>query len=243
MPYSLYSNLRALLVKNMAKFLVVITAILTGCVSMSANKQAYLISNPIETLASTVSVSVKTPRGGMSGNGYLVYQRPDRFRLVMLTPFGTPAMECFVDGTWLTFIIPAKAAVYAGEASELPAEAGILGWLMMKWVVDGDPLSSEQKLTVVERTEADGRTLRAFYDAKGLLERKISSNGEEVFYRGYRTIDGVPFPEVIEFTDSRGGQVKITFEEPDLNKPLEAGAFTPGIEGMTVLPLAAFKGQ
>jgi hypothetical protein len=53
----------------------------------------------------------------------------------------------------------------------------------------------------------------------------------------------VPFPGVIEFTDRNGLRVKVTFDEPEINKPLEDTALTPNLEGVTILPLANFKGM
>lgn len=49
---------------------------------------------------------------------------------------------------------------------------------------------------------------------------------------------GVPFPATIELTDRQGVQVKISFDEPEVNAPVDDGALTPKLEGVTILPLA-----
>jgi hypothetical protein len=53
----------------------------------------------------------------------------------------------------------------------------------------------------------------------------------------------VPFPSVIEFIDQNGSRVKITFDEPEINKPVDEAALVPNLDGITLLPLANFKGM
>lgn len=63
-----------------------------------------------------------------------------------------------------------------------------------------------------------------------------------MIYRNYRSLGGVPFPAQVEFSDSHGVRVKIAFDEPEVNAPLDESALTPALEGMTVMPLAGLKG-
>jgi hypothetical protein len=85
--------------------------------------------------------------------------------------------------------------------------------------------------------------ITSYYNTQGLLERKKFSSGEEVFFRDYQSSEGVPFPSIIEFIDTNGSRVKITFDEPEINKPVDNAALVPNLEGMTLLPLASFKGM
>lgn len=221
---------------------VVLLLTLSGCATLPKPQTPYLPGAQVETLTAMVSLSVKTDKGSLGGNGYMIYRRPDRFHLVILTPFGTTAVEMFADDGRLTFVVPSKGVAYAGTFDELPEEGALQGWRLMKWVVEGDPLFDPGKPGAVERTDAAGRKVTAFYDGEGLLVRKLSADGDEVVYRDYRSADGVPFPSVIEFTDRRGARVRIAFDEAEINGPVEDAALTPNLDGITVLPLASFKG-
>lgn len=213
-----------------------------GCAAAQKPQTPFIPGSAVETLSAMVTISVKTPDGGLGGNGYMVYRRPDRFHLVILTPFGTTAIEFFARDDRVTFMVPSKGVAYVGSFADLPEKGGMQGWRMMQWVVEGAPLLNPGARGDVELTGADGRKSIATYGKDGLLERKVSGDGEEVLYRDYQSVGGVPFPALIEFTDRRGVRVKITFEEPDINKPVEDTALTPNLEGITLLPLSSFKG-
>lgn len=221
--------------------LLVLAIAVAGCATTQVPQTPFIPGAAVETLAATVSISVKGPEGSTGGTGYLIYQRPNRFHLVMLTPFGTTAMEFFAGDDRVTLLLPSKGVAYVGSFADLPAKGGMQGWRMMQWVVEGDPLLRPGITGTVERTDQAGRTIVATYDADGLLERKSSADGE-VLYRDYRSVDGVPFPTVIEFGDRAGTRVKISFDEPEVNRPVEETALTPNLEGLTLLPLASLKG-
>jgi hypothetical protein len=188
--------------------------LIIGCVAVPKVQVPFRRGAKVETLASMVAISVKNPQMSTGGNGYLIYQRPDRFHMVILTPFGTTALETFSVADRLTIVIPSKGALF-------------------------DPM----KRGAVEKSSSTVGEITSFYDGAGLLERKIFSEGEEVHFREYRSADGVPFPTVMEFTDRNGSRVKITFDEPEINKPVDDAALVPNLEGVTLLPLASFKGM
>ncbi len=216
--------------------------ILAGC---AATPKAPLVLRPegqVETLTSSVTLSVKTPDGGSGGSGYLIYRRPDRFHLAMLTPFGTTVMEFYARGDRITVINPGKGAAYVGTFADLPAKGGLQGWRLMGWVVNGDPLYDAAKPGNVARTAGDGKISVVEYDADGLLERKTAGNGVEVTYSDYRSYDGTPFPSVIEFTDRQSIRVKIAFDEPEINKPVDESELNPKLDGLTILPLSRLAG-
>ena len=220
--------------------LFLLFALLAGCAATPRQPLALRADAAVETLAAMVSLSVKTPEGGTGGNGYLVYQRPDRFHLVMLTPFGTTVVEFFASDDRVTLIVPSKGTAYAGAFADLPEKNGLQGWRLMRWVVEGTPLHNP---AAAGSSLRNGQGDMVIYDAEGLLERKVGANGDEVAYRQYQSIDGVPFPSIIEFTERSGVRVKIAFDEPEINKPLENGALQPRLDGLTILPLSGFTGM
>lgn len=113
----------------------------------------------------------------------------------------------------------------------------------MRWAVEGDRLFDPERSGETVRGDLEGIRTLAMYDDQGLLDRKMTENGNEVLYREYQSIDGVPFPSVMEVNDASGTRVRITFKEPEINQPLEEGALLPNLEGLTVLPLSEFRGM
>jgi len=222
-------------------FLTFLILVTLGCATVTKPRQPFTPGATVQTLSAGISLSVTTPNGSTGGTGYLIYRRPDRFHLVMLTPFGTTALEFFARDDRVTVLLPSKGFAYEGSFGDLPAKGGLQGWRMMRWVVEGDPLLLPGTTGIVERTDAGGRTTVAHYDGDGLLQRKTSVDGEAV-YRDYQSVAGVPFPATIEFTDPQGVQVKITFDEPEVNGPVDDSTLTPNLEGLTLLPLASLAG-
>ncbi|HEX9023481.1 MAG TPA: outer membrane lipoprotein LolB [Geobacteraceae bacterium] len=214
--------------------------IFAGCATAPKVQVPFRQGATVETVTATVSIAVKAPQGSTGGHGYLLYQRPDRFHLVMLTPFGTTALETFSSDDRLTILIPSKGVAYAGSFAEMPDNSPLRGWRMIKLMAVDQPLYDPQKKGSVEKSA--GGKVTSFYGASGLLERKKFATGEEVFFRDYQSVEGVPFPTVIEFTDCNGSRVKITFDEPEINKPVESAALTPNLDGITILPLASIRG-
>lgn len=227
--------------RRLVLFLIIAVALAAGCATVPQPQVPLEPGARVETLAATVSLSVKTPDGSTGGNGYLLYRRPDRFHMVMLTPFGTTALEFFAAGERITILLPSKGQAYVGTFADLPAKGGLQGWRMMQWVVEGSPLYRPEAAGRTEEQTDDGGVTLATYGPDGLLERKQSARGE-VIYRNYCSLEGVPFPALIEFSDSHGVRVKISFDDPEVNTPLDDAALTPSLEGVTVMPLAGLKG-
>jgi outer membrane lipoprotein-sorting protein len=195
----------------------------------------------VESLQSVVSLSVKNSGHSMGGNGYLIFKRPDRFHLVVLAPFGITVMEVFVNGELVTCVVPSKQTAYTGKFSELPAQNALRGWSMMRWVVE-TPTAANGTGGETERLREDGSKEFLTFDERGLLQRKANEDGDQVAYSKYRQINGVAFPETIEMRDRQGNTVKVSFDEPEINQPVEETALVPNLEGYTVLPLTDFKG-
>jgi hypothetical protein len=195
----------------------------------------------VETMQSVVSLSVKNAGNSMGGNGYLIFKRPDQFHLVVLAPFGITVMEVFVNGERITCLIPSKQTAYSGKFSDLPEQNALKGWSMMRWVVE-TPSAANGAGGELERMSEDGRMEFLKFDERGLLQRKTNQDGDQITYSKYRQINGVAFPATIEMRDRLGNTVKVSFDEPEINQPVEEAALVPNLDGYTVLPLTDFRG-
>ena len=216
-------------------------ALIAGCAAPQKAPLTGLVpGREVETLSSAISLSVRTPDRSIGGRGFMVYKRPDRFHLAMLSPFGTTLADIYSDGERFTCVIPSRRVAYSGSVAELPERDGLKAWAMMRWVVERTPLPGP----ALERVNVNGAGVRErlYYDERGLLERKETEEGDRIMYHGYRTVDGVAFPESIELADSRENTVKVVFEEPEINRPIEDKALTPYLEGLRVLPFSEFRG-
>ena len=214
-----------------------------GCASIPVEQVPYRPGATLETLTAAVTISIKAPQVSTGGHGYMVYQRPDRFHMVILTPFGTTAVETFSADDRLTILIPSRGEAYSGTFDEVPEESPLRGWRMLRLMAVDKPLFDPMKRGIVEKSDSAAGEITSYYDGAGLLERKVFSGGEEVFFRNYRSEKGVPFPGAIEFTDRNGSRVKVTFDEPEINGPLDDAALVPNLKGIALLPLSSFKGM
>lgn len=215
--------------------------LLPGCAAPPKPPLAGLVpGREVETLQSPVSISIKTAERSMGGRGYLLFKRPDRFHMVVLSPFGLTMADIYSDGERLTCVIPARQIAYSGLISELPDRDGLKAWAMMRWVVERTPVAGPA--LVRENVNRAGVRERLFYDEQGLLVRKETDEGDRVLYRDYRSANGVAVPEAIELSNRRDDRVRIVFDEPEVNQPVEEAALRPNLEGITVLPFSEFKG-
>jgi hypothetical protein len=220
--------------------MLLLCALMAGCASTLPPLTGIVPGRTVTTLQSPVSLSVVANEQQMGGRGYLIYQQPDRFHLVVLSPFGMTLLEMFVDGERLTWLVPGKGVAYQGALADLPDRQGMHTWTMMRWVVENPPPAGPA--TYREYRRPDGGLERVWYDRRGLVVRKANEAGDEVAYREYREIDGVAVATVLEIASSDGERVTITFDEPELNKRLEEAVLVPNLDGLTLLPLSEFKG-
>lgn len=211
---------------------------LTGCAARQLPPSAPLNPQaPIETLASSVALSIKAGDKGLSGRGYLVIRYPDQFRLVMLTPFGTTVAELFINGDDLLYIASSDNLAYQGKLADLPDNPALQSWRLLRWVME--PVSGEPGERQLARVTPEGALERVDFDDNGLVVRK-RIDGDEVNYGEYLSFQGVAVPQVITITDRQGITVRISLDEPEVNGPLDAASFSPALEGVTVLPLSQF---
>ena len=213
----------------------------SGCAAHPRQPLTGLVpGKEVETLQAAIFISVKTPERSMGGRGFLIFKRPDRFHLAILSPFGLTLVDIYSDGDRFTCVIPSRQTAYSGRIAELPDRDGLKAWAMMRWVVERTPVAGP----ALERENVNGAGVRErlYYDSQGLLERKETAEGDRVAYRDYRNVEGVAVPESIEISDSRDDAVRVVFEEPEVNRPVEDAALTPHLEGIKVLPFTDFRG-
>ncbi|MBT0663338.1 outer membrane lipoprotein LolB [Geobacter pelophilus] len=219
--------------------IMVMPLLLFGCAARSVAVTVPL--NPaatINTLTSSVALSIKAGEKGLSGRGYLIMRSPDQFRLVILSPFGTTVAEMFLNGDHLLYVASSQNLAYQGLLSDLPNAPALQGWRLLRWTTERVfPEKAGQEH--LSRRRADGERETIDFDSQGLVLKK-NVDGDEVRYEGYQSVDGVPVPTTIEITDRLGITVRITLDEPEVNTALDEKAFVPVLEGVTVLPLSQF---
>lgn len=228
-------------VKWIALLLIPVSFLLTSC-AMTAPRLNYSAGATVETLSSAVSLSVFSADRSMSGSGFLVYRRPDKLHLIMLTPFGTTLMEVIAQGERIAILYPASATAYVGRIDELPDKGGLQGWRLMRWVMDVPSPDPGRADGIVERQGAQGLREQVTY-AGGLVTAKTNQNGDQVYYSRYSLVNGVPLANELELRNAREERIRIVLDEPEVNGSLEVTAFVPHLDGMTVLPLTALQGM
>jgi len=194
----------------------------------------------VETLSATASLSISKGEQGMAGNGYLLYQRPDRMRMVILSPFGTTMMEAIVTGSRITIISNSKGEAFSGTLEELPLTGQGETWRNARWVMDTDPPGSFVGDGSLERVNSMGAREQVAFE-NGLVVSKSLANGDMVRYRDYQLVNGVPLATEIIMDSRDGGRFRIKVTEPEVNAELAADAFTAHLDGLTVYPLSALQ--
>ena len=143
------------------------------------------------TALDEVSLSVRSGDKSMGGRGYLIFKRPDRFHLAVISPFGFTVMDLFVADDQITCLIPSSQTAYQGRISDIPDRNALKGWGMMRWVVENPAVPEDEKISSREYTGPDGKKEILCYDDRGLLTVKTNENGDSVMYRDYRDRNGV----------------------------------------------------
>jgi hypothetical protein len=113
---------------------------------------------------------------------------------------------------------------------------------MMRWIVEPAPAIEGNQATSQEVITPEGKKEILCYDDRGLLSSKTNEEGDRVIYKDYHDRNGVAFPSSIEISNAKGDTVRLIFDEPELNQPVDDAVLTPALEGIDVLPLTAFRG-
>ncbi len=215
---------------------------LSSCVTVPKPVAPAKPGKEIETLQSMVTLSLKSPRGSIGGRGYLIFKRPDRFHLAILSPFGFTMMELYAIGDGITCLVPSKDTAFTGSLSELSDNNALKGLGMMRRVLEDTGDAAAPAGGRVERTGPGGEKEILYFDDRGLLQKKENEEGDQVLYGDYRQINGVAFPLAIEMLNRMGDRVKVTFDEPEVNAAVDESSLVPSLDGMKVLPITDFRG-
>ena len=230
---------------TLAKKLLLIPVLLlclSACASAPTPVPSARPGKQVETLQSEVSLSVRSGDKSLGGRGYLVFKQPDRFHLAVFSPFGFTLMDLFVANDQITCLIPAKQTAYQGLISDIPVDNALKGWGMMRWVVEPTPVTEGNQAMSQEVITPEGKKEILCYDDRGLLSSKTNEEGDRVVYKDYHDRNGVAFPSSIEISNSKGDTVRLLFDEPEVNQPVEDAVLTPPLGGVDVLPLSDFRG-
>ena len=214
--------------------------VLAGCATRPVMPDRPVHGVAIGTLQGGVTISLKTAAGSTGGRGYLFFRKPDTFRLSLLAPFGQTFLDLFVSGERVTCLLPSKKQAWQGSMGDLPESLGARVWPLLQWVVE-PPHPAGPSL---ERsfTRPDGTVEKVYYDRDGFVLRKVNAIGDEVVFGDYRVAEGVAVPWRIEVETAAGDRLKLLFDEPEVNGPLDDELLQPSLAGMEILPLAQFRG-
>ena len=211
-----------------------------GCAGVPKPSLVYQPGAMVDTLSATASLSISKGEQGMAGNGYLLYQRPDRMRMVILSPFGTTMMEAIVSGKRITIISNSKGEAFSGSLEELPRKGQGEIWRNARWVMETDPPGNFVGDGSLERVNSMGDRERVTFES-GLVVSKTLANGDMVRYRDYMLVNGVPLATEIVMNSHDGGRFRIKVTEPEVNAELAADAFTAHLDGLKLYPLSALQ--
>lgn len=222
-------------------FKIITPLLLLAACSTVHPKLDYKTGATVDTLSAAVSLSLTTVDSGMSGNGFLVYRRPDQLHLVLLSPFGTTLIEIFSRGEQITLLYPGSSTAYVGLIADLPEKAGLQGWRLMRWVMDAEPSVTAGHNGTVERIGTDEIVEKVTFE-NGLVTEKSTEKGEKVYYSRYTVAGGVPFASELDLRNKQDDRIRIVLDETEVNTALDESAFQPRLEGMKILPLSELRG-
>lgn len=227
----------------MHRLLLPILAVLLAACSPSRTMQVDSEVTPgvvVETLSSTVTLSLRTAEKNLAGRGVMVYRRPDQLRLILLSPFGTTVMEALVSGDQLTLAYPANGVAYQGRINDLPAATGQRGFAMLRWVLESDVPAGAPYDGEIKRPAARGGMERISLQKGQVVEKNLES-GEQVRYRNHAVLAGVRLPLELQMMSAEGDRIRLTLEEPEVNTLLDDSVFNVPLQGLRLLPLSELK--
>lgn len=227
---------------TLAKTIILMSLVLSlsACAGAPKPLTGLVPGREVESINSAVQLSASSGKESTSGRGFFLFKKPDRFHLAVVNPFGLTVLEVFSDGDRLTYLVPSKEVAFSGLISDLPETTPLRGLGMLEWVLVSPASPSGLAVGAREMTTPSGERLQL--DERGLVERRVSPQGDEVTYKNYRNVNGIAFAESIQIASRFGGVLKIVFDDPELNEPVEEESLTPNLTGYRVLPLWEFRG-
>lgn len=222
-------------------FLPLLTVFLSGCQTCRQTAAVeYTSGIAVEAFSSNASLSYTTYDRSTSGNGVLMYRKPDQIRAVILSPFGSVLQEVYVSGDRITIIDSGNETAFSGSYKDLPATGNVSGWRNIHWLIDIDLPEPSRRTGVIERINKYGHQEKAAFE-NGLLISKSTAVGGQVRYGKYTTVRGVAFPLEISYETVAKETFTILFEDPEINAPFADGIFTPDLGKLRVYPLTGLR--
>lgn len=218
--------------------LMLLALLFSGCAAVKKPLVGIVPGKGIETLQSAVSLSAVSGEHSTAGRGYLAFRAPAQFQLALVSPFGQTVLEAYSDTDRFTCLLPGRQVAYTGYLQELPEGSVLKSMDLLRWVMAPAPFV----LPAPERGDKVVLSgVRYYVDEVGMVERKVNEEGDEVVYQDYQVVEGIPFPGTVVIRSRFGATVRITFDEPQINQPVDSSVFTPDLTGMVVLPLKELK--
>ena len=226
-------------------FMALLILCIAGCSTDRLQQRAVspdgvALGTRFDSLASDLTLAYRTPEKNLAGRGMLVYQRPDRMHLVILSPLGTKIMGALVEGNQLTLVYPVDRVAFKGTISQLPQAAGQQAWGLLQWVMDMELPSGTAADAVLIRLTERG-TEETLVVKHGLLIEKRTSSGDRVRYGEFRQIQGQQLATELQIETRDGDRLKLGFVDPELNLELGSNSFEAGVGGMRLLPLSELR--
>ncbi|SJZ95607.1 Outer membrane lipoprotein LolB [Trichlorobacter thiogenes] len=224
--------------------LIILSALLSACATkpLFTDNSQVVPGRVVETLSSSVTLSLRTGEKNISGRGFMVYRRPDQMRLILLSPFGTTVMEAQLAGERLTLTYPADGVAYQGQIKDLPPATGQRGFAMLRWVLDSEPPIGAPASGVVEQQASQGGQEQITIKNGLVLEKSLKS-GEQVRYRNHTVLAGVRLPLELQMESAEGDRIRLVLEEPEVNTELEEPMFNVPLQGLRLFPLSQLKAR
>jgi len=194
----------------------------------------------VETMSTGISLSLQTPERSISGSGFMVYRRPDKIHMILLSPFGTTVFEVFALGNKITLVYPSQGVAYTGPINQLPKKGGAQGWSLMRWVMDADPVGMTKINGTYGRVNNQG-SKEDITVINGLITVKSNSDGDKVYYENYSLINGVPVASEIDIRNKQNDRIRLKLQESEVNTHLNDAVFIPRLDGIKLLPLSELK--
>ena len=221
--------------------LLFLSFVLSGCSAFRTPAElTYVSGRMVESLSGTVSLSYTAPGRSVSGNGYLMYRRPDQLRMVVLSPFGSVLQEVYLSGKMITIIDSGNGIAFSGSFMELPDKGDFSYWRYVYWLIDIDRPDSSRNSAVIQRTNRFGQQENATFE-NGLLVSKTTVEGGDVTYRRFASVQGTAFPLEITYDSKTKEKCTILLEDPEINVPFSDAAFSPDLNKLRVYPLSSLK--
>ncbi|MEI6827278.1 MAG: hypothetical protein WCK54_16920 [Desulfuromonadales bacterium] len=215
--------------------------LLSGCMSARPiTELTYTDGAIVESFSSNVSISYINSGQSISGSGVLMFRKPDQFRAVIISPFGSVLQEVYIHGEQVSIVDTGNGIAFNGSYKDLPDKGNLSGWRNIQWLFDIDPPEVVRRSTAFERINSYGHQEKAVFE-NGLLISKTTAEGDFVSYGKYSTVKGVAFPFEIIYKTVANEKFTLQFEEPDINAPFADGTFSVNLSKFRVYPLSALR--